>query len=466
MLARLTRNTTPGKDKITYRILRNLDEETLQELLTLFNAHWQAGTLPADWRHSDITLIPKPNKPLTPTTLRPISLTSCLVKLFEHLIHQRLTEHLEKQNLYPFTMFGFRQQLSTQDVLIQIKEEVLDHLSRTTPKTILTLDVKGAFDNVTHQAILDNLNTTGCGLRTFQFVSAFLRDRTATLRLGPLTSTRFHTPAKGTPQGSVISPLLFNIAMLHLPAKLHEIPGIHHAFYADDLTIWTTWGSSGEQQDSLQQAIDTTMEYLHPRGLTCEPSKSGLLVLLAQTRGRKANTTPDPQVSISSAPIPQVPTLRILGVPFHQDGSGSALLPQLHKTVTQLTHLIRRIRGSSYGLRESDTCRLVQALITSRITYGTPFVNLKPQETNKLDALIRKTYKSALSLPTYTANERLMKLGLHNTLNELIEAQRVSQLQRLSLTPTGRQVLHNIGRTPPPAHLNLQRIPLSIRQQL
>ncbi|KAH9366451.1 hypothetical protein HPB48_022999 [Haemaphysalis longicornis] len=48
VFARLTRNTTPGKDNITYRVLRNLDEETLQELLTLFNAHWQAGTLPAD----------------------------------------------------------------------------------------------------------------------------------------------------------------------------------------------------------------------------------------------------------------------------------------------------------------------------------------------------------------------------------------------------------------------------------
>lgn len=247
---------------------------------------------------------PEAKQALSPTTLRPISLTSCLGKIYEHLVHQRLSTHLEEQNLYPLTMFGFRQHLSTQDVLIQIKEQVLDHLSRDTPKALLTLDVKGAFDNVTHQAILENLNQTKCGHRAFHFVKAFLGNRTATLRLGPLQSPTFHTPAKGTPQGSVISPLLFNIALLQLPSQLDNISGIHHALYADDLTIWTTRGSSGEQQDVLQQAIDTTIAYLQHRGLTAEPNKSALLILRARTRGRPLRL---PQTPKSSSRDPQFP---------------------------------------------------------------------------------------------------------------------------------------------------------------
>lgn len=261
-------------------------------------------------------------------------------------------------------------------------------------------------------------------------------------------------------------PLLFNIALLQLPSLLNAIPGIHYALYADDLTIWTTSGSSGAQQDALQQAIDTTVAYLHPRGLTAEPSKSALLVLRARTRGRPPQPTPDPQVTIHGTPIPQVTTLRVLGVPFHYDGSGAALLPQLHKTITQLTHLIRRIRGSTYGLKEPDTCKLVQALLISRLTYSCPFVNFKIQEANKLDALIRKSYKAALGLPTYTSNTRLLQLGLHNTLTEILEAQRTSHLHRLSLTPAGRRVLQLIGRTAPATPHAPQRIPLSIRQRI
>lgn len=100
------------------------------------------------------------------------------------------------------------------------------------------------------------------------------------------------------------------------------------------------------------------------------------------------------------------------------------------------------------------------------MTYATPFIDLKPQEISKLGALIRKTYKAALGLPTYTSNEKLLRLGLHNTLQELIEAQRNSQLHRLTLTPTGRRVLKEIGRPDPNPSDLPQRIPLHIRKKL
>lgn len=465
-LARLTRNTTPGKDRITNKTLRNLDDETLSSILTLFNKHWEAGTLPQEWRHSDIILVPKPHKPVAIDNLRPISLTSCLGKLFEHMVHYRLTTYLEDNDLYPHTMFGFRAHLSAQDVLLQLKEQIIDNLSKTQPSTILALDVQGAFDNVTHEAILQGLQTTNCGAATYNFVRAFLRDRTATIRLGTIQSDPFPTPAKGTPQGSVISPLLFNIALLQLPAKLSTIPNLHHAFYADDLTMWTNTGSAGQQQDNIQQAIDYTLEYLQRRGLTCAPQKSALLVLRARTRGRPPQPTPDPSVTISSVPVPQVTTLRILGVPLQADGSGAALLPQLHLTVTQLTHLIRRVCTQHHGLREKDTCQLIHAVLISRIIYGAPYVQLKPKEHSKLDALIRRTYKIALGLPAFTPTTHLLRLGLHNTLSELLEAQQVGQLARLSLTPTGRTVLTHLGRPAPTALDAPQRMPTQIRAHI
>lgn len=299
---------------LEYRLLRNLDEETIQALLNLFNQHWEAGTLPAQWTRADITLIPKPHKPLGLNNLRPISLTSCVGKIFEQLVHRRLCTHLETSGQYPNTMFGFRTGLSTQDVLLQLKEQVIQKLSRTHPKMILALDVQGAFDNVYHSAILDNLASTHCGHRTYNYVKAFLHNRKATLRLGPHSTPIFDMPTRGTPQGSVISPLLFNVALLHLPAKLDRIPGLHHAFYADDITLWTTQGSVGAQQDTLQKAIDTINTYLMPRGLRCQAEKSALLMLRSRTRGRPPEPPPDPTLTIQDTPIPLVPTLRILGV--------------------------------------------------------------------------------------------------------------------------------------------------------
>ncbi|XP_077561670.1 uncharacterized protein LOC144177998 [Haemaphysalis longicornis] len=102
---------------------------------------------------------------------------------------------------------------------------------------------------------------------------------------------------------------------------------------------------------------------------------------------------------------------------------------------------IKTIISDSKGLKEQDTLRIIQALITSRITYGTPYLALKNAEINKLDIIIRKATKTALGLPFMASTDKLLKLGVHNTWEEMVEAHKASQLERLKLTPTGRAVL-------------------------
>ena len=139
-------------------------------------------------------MIPKPNKPIGIENLRPISLTSCVGKLFEHMVHDRLTQFLEEGGHLPDTMFGFRQHLSTHDVLLLLKEDLLDHLSHRSKYSILGVDVKGAFDNVSHDAILNNLEGTGCGTRTYTYVRNFLTDCTATVGISNIHSKSFQLP--------------------------------------------------------------------------------------------------------------------------------------------------------------------------------------------------------------------------------------------------------------------------------
>ncbi|XP_077497996.1 putative nicotine oxidoreductase [Amblyomma americanum] len=134
-------------------------------------------------------------------------------------------------------MYGFRGNLSTQDVLLQLKEEVLEIIPKAGENIVMALDIKGAFDNVSHAAIMERLNNTNCGRRIHDYVKDFLTNRTATVGLGELRSDVFTTPSKGTPQGSVISHTLFNVAMIGLARKLAEIQSIQHAMYADDITV-------------------------------------------------------------------------------------------------------------------------------------------------------------------------------------------------------------------------------------
>lgn len=155
----------------------------------------------------------------------------------EHVLLRRLQPFLEQQSFFSHSQFGFWPHLSTQDVFLQLKDDVMGAPSRAQTRAILALDLKGAFDNVAHDLILKNLAESHCGDRMYNYVRSFLRNRTATIGIGPHRSDTIHLTGRGTPQGSVVSPTLFNIALARLPQLLDQIPDVVHAIYADDITI-------------------------------------------------------------------------------------------------------------------------------------------------------------------------------------------------------------------------------------
>lgn len=72
-----------------------------------------------------------------------------------------------------------------------------------------------------------------------------------------------------------------------------------------------TGGCDGFIQDTLQEAIRTIEEYVTPRGLTCSPQKSELL-LLKPVRSRQLPS--DIALYSQGLRIPSVKSIRILGV--------------------------------------------------------------------------------------------------------------------------------------------------------
>ncbi|KAG0411541.1 hypothetical protein HPB47_011320, partial [Ixodes persulcatus] len=81
---------------------------------------------------------------------------------------------------------------------------------------------------------------------------------------------------RGTAPGAVLSPLLFNLAMMHLPAQLGAVACVQHALYPDDITLWATQGSLGDIEANLQQAATIVDRYARRCGLQCSPQDEHL----------------------------------------------------------------------------------------------------------------------------------------------------------------------------------------------
>ena len=94
--------------------------------------------------------------------------------------------------------YGFRPGRSCHDAIAAIFLAI-----RYKPKFVLDADIKGCFDNISHEALLKKLYT-----------SANLRHAIkGWLRAGVMEGIDFTPTKQGTPQGGVISPLLANIAL-------------------------------------------------------------------------------------------------------------------------------------------------------------------------------------------------------------------------------------------------------------
>ena len=88
------------------------------------------------------------------------------------------------------------------------------------------IDFKSAYDMLWHNGLLRKLKNMGIDGKTFAYISQFLNNRTIQVRVGDQLSAT-HVLENGTPQGSIISPLLFLIMINDLPTDLTAVSYTH-----------------------------------------------------------------------------------------------------------------------------------------------------------------------------------------------------------------------------------------------
>ena len=126
------RNSSTGPDNIHNRCLKNYTELLVHHLTNLFNLILNVGYIPNMWKKAYIILLLKPKKDKKhPSSYRPISLLSCLGKLLEKIIKQRLMTELERRNILPQHQAGFHPRKSTIYNIVRLERYVQCQLHRT-----------------------------------------------------------------------------------------------------------------------------------------------------------------------------------------------------------------------------------------------------------------------------------------------------------------------------------------------
>ncbi len=226
----------PGPDGFSAVWLRSCFELIAVHVQAIFNACLKLGYFPQRWRCAKVKILKKPGKAdyASPGSYRPISILCALSKLFEKVILHRLSTLAEREGWFGGGQHGFRRGRSTESAALTLTSLIEGNRRRRLFSCAAFLDIQSAFDAAWQPAIKDGLLRKGCPLYLVIIVSSFLSGRSAFLEsIGCSILTLL---SLGCPQGSVLSPFLWNIL-------IEAIFGIHFPFecaviaYADDLVL-------------------------------------------------------------------------------------------------------------------------------------------------------------------------------------------------------------------------------------
>ena len=176
----LSSSTATDPDKVAYPMLKHLTRSGMAFLLHIFNLSWSSHSFPSIWKTSSIIPIHKMGKPLdSPASFRPISLTSCVSKLFERIILSRLLFFLESNSILSPRQASFRPGRSTLDQILYVCQSISDGFNKPRPgsRTILpTINFSKAFDSVWHPALFHKLISAGLPPCFARWTQSFLSD--------------------------------------------------------------------------------------------------------------------------------------------------------------------------------------------------------------------------------------------------------------------------------------------------
>ena len=135
------------------------------------------GSFLACWRQANVTSIPKDPLSSSVANYPPISITSALSMVFEHLVSVYLGRFTESTDVLPITQFPYQKGLGTCDELLCVSHTPQRALESGQEARIIQIDFCAAFDNVNHQRILYKLCSVGIGGSVLSILTQFLSNQ-------------------------------------------------------------------------------------------------------------------------------------------------------------------------------------------------------------------------------------------------------------------------------------------------
>uniref|UniRef100_A0A6M2DDB3 Putative rna-directed dna polymerase from mobile element jockey n=1 Tax=Xenopsylla cheopis TaxID=163159 RepID=A0A6M2DDB3_XENCH len=399
-IARLKMKSAPGSDQVTPLMLRNLSTKGILFLCNIFNAIIQFNYWPNIWKIAKMIVIPKPKKDLTNlSSYRPISLLSCVSKILERLILHRITSDYEEFSWLPNHQFGFRRDHSTIQQCNRLTNSILEGLNKKQHNIAVFLDVHQAFDKVWHYGLLQKIKQTFP--KYHEILKSYLNNRKFYITINNNTSDTKPIHC-GVPQGSVLSPLLFNLYTSDMPIN----STITTCTYADDIAIVANHVDINLANNNLQNYLTQLEIWFKNCKMKINIDKSHHLIVSLRPHD-------NPPLFLFNNPIPIKDEVKYLGLHLDNKLIWKKHILKKKKQIELKMKELNWLLGRSSKLSLENKILLYKTIIIPIWTYG---IELWGCASKSNIQIIQRTQNKILrtitNAPWYIPNYML-----HNDLN-------------------------------------------------
>lgn len=391
-LASLRPYKAPGSDGILNILLKNLPPSSIDSICVLFNACIRLNHWPTSFKEAKVIPIPKPGKDSNRSdNYRPISLLNTMGKLFEKILHSRINAFAEQNKIINEEQFGFRAQHSTSHQILRVTRHIRENWALRRSTGLLLFDIEKAFDSVWHDGLIFKLNKFGFPDYLCAMMREFTANRSFRVHVDDALSGPKPIPA-GLPQGSILSPILYNIFVSDLKVGAQS----NTACYADDTAVYSSSNQSNAICRRLQSALTRVENFFAKWKIRANATKTQAILFPFDRRRRR---TPTFQLTLNGSPVEFSNTVKYLGVTLDSKLLFRQHIEDIKIRANKCLAAMYPIIGRKSILSTKNKLMLFKAVIRPVFTYASPvWCTAAISNRKKLQTLQNKCLKIILKL--------------------------------------------------------------------
>ena len=386
-----------GIDKLASRICKDAFTVLTEQLVHIFNCSLQTAVFPDTWKVAKIIPLFKGGDRGEVTNYRPVSLLPLPGKLLEKIVHKKVSEFFDQNDVLSEHQGGFRKGFSTTATIADLTDDLFGNLNQGLTTLASFIDLKKAFDTVNIPILLHKLERAGVRGVLLNWCMNYLRNRQQCTLAEGKTSTLLPVSC-GVPQGSVLGPLFFLIYVNDLQYALDDCK---LKLYADDTVLYQSGVNQLQAQQRLQTSLNKFSVWCAGNALTINVKKTKIMAFGSRSKVKKCVKA---SVLLNNEKLKLVPSYKYLGLTLDPTLNYNKHLASVIKCVMHKTMLLGKIKKY---LNNDVALKIYKSMILPYMDYADVlFVNAKATDLDKLQRLQNRSLKVCLGRDRFFSTER------------------------------------------------------------